>query len=558
MLAIHDLSSIALLPSGILFLALLYTVSVIIPIQLHQRKIRLEHNCQPLRKYRTRDPILGIDWIWGNISALRSKTYLKTIRNRFHATGSTTFRVRVLHQKAIFTIEPENIKTLLSLRFRNFSLAYRSSIMSALLGKGIFTTDGAEWMHSRNMLRPVFAKEQFDDLGILESHIQDLFDLVPGDRSTIDLQPLFFRFTLDSATDFLFGHSVRTLRRGRNENQRFGTAFNDSLKELAVRFRWGPFRMFRIQNRKASESLRICQEYVDKVVEEAFRLRANMNGNINKYPHEKSVGARASFLQELMKEQDDRTRIRDELLNVLLAGRDTTASLLSHVFLEISRNPSVWRALQEEVAFLQGKVPSYDKLRGLTYVKYCIHESESYLGNLFLYILHLSVSYSSYIALRLHPPVPINTRLCISDTVLPVGGGRSGEDPVFVPKNTLMIYSVHAMHRRQDLFGPDAEIFRPERWQQQRYSWVSPTPITVRTAASRAPVADMSQEYLPFNGGPRICLGQQYAMTEVSYVLVRMVQQFAHIESRDQQPWTESLSLTVCSEHGVKVGLTSR
>jgi len=64
-----------------------------------------------------------------------------------------------------------------------------------------------------------------------------------------------------------------------------------------------------------------------------------------------------------------------------------------------------------------------------------------------------------------------------------------------------------------------------------------------------------SQEYLPFNGGPRICLGQQYALTEALYILTRMVQEFAVVEPRNSQPWTESVTITVSSANGVKVAL---
>jgi cytochrome P450 len=107
--------------------------------------------------------------------------------------------------------------------------------------------------------------------------------------------------------------------------------------------------------------------------------------------------------------------------------------------------------------------------------------------------------------------------------------------PVFVPEGTLVCYNVYAMHRRADFYGPDAEEFHPERWEDGKLlpRW----------------------EYLPFNGGPRICIGQRYALTEVSYVLVRLVQNFSRLESRDPGPWEESLTLTVCSKNGAKVGL---
>lgn len=118
--------------------------------------------------------------------------------------------------------------------------------------------------------------------------------------------------------------------------------------------------------------------------------------------------------------------------------------------------------------------------------------------------------------------------------MLPRGGGPDGQAPLFVAKGTAVTYTPYAMHRRKDIYGPDAEEYKPERWETLRPGW----------------------EYLPFNGGPRICLGQQYALTEASYVTVRMVQEFQTMESRDPEGWKENLTLTLCSLNGVKVSLT--
>ena len=80
------------------------------------------------------------------------------------------------------------------------------------------------------------------------------------------------------------------------------------------------------------------------------------------------------------------------------------------------------------------------------------------------------------------------------DTYLPRGGGPDGQSPLFVKKGTPVLYSVFAMHRRKDLYGDDADDYRPERWDGLRPGW----------------------GFLPFNGGPRICLGREYTLDPLS------------------------------------------
>lgn len=142
-------------------------------------------------------------------------------------------------------------------------------------------------------------------------------------------------------------------------------------------------------------------------------------------------------------------------------------------------------------------------------------------------------------ALRLYPVVPSNARFAVRDTLIPRGGGPDQLSAVFIPKGGIVAYSVYSMHRRRDIYGPDAELFRPERWgpeENLRPGWA----------------------YLPFNGGPRICVGQQFALTEASYTIVRLLQEFSGIEDRDGEEWMEQLSLTCCSAMGVRVALAPR
>lgn len=133
----------------------------------------------------------------------------------------------------------------------------------------------------------------------------------------------------------------------------------------------------------------------------------------------------------------------------------------------------------------------------------------------------------------------MNARFAVRDTVLPRGGGPSGLAPLFIPRNGVVAFHPYNLHRRTDIYGPDALEFRPSRWSPEenlRPGW----------------------GYLPFNGGPRICVGQQFALTEASYTIVRLMQEFESIEDRDGTAWVEKLSLTVASDKGVVVGMVPR
>jgi cytochrome P450 len=122
----------------------------------------------------------------------------------------------------------------------------------------------------------------------------------------------------------------------------------------------------------------------------------------------------------------------------------------------------------------------------------------------------------NHIALRLYPSVPVNTRTALRTTVLPTGGGPDRKSPVLIPKGTPVAYSVYTLHRRPDLYGMDAELFRPERWDE--YMPLNHTSV------------DAKWGYLPFNGGPRICLGSKFTWTRSSWeyysILTRRLSQW--------------------------------
>lgn len=95
-------------------------------------------------------------------------------------------------------------------------------------------------------------------------------------------------------------------------------------------------------------------------------------------------------------------------------------------------------------------------------------------------------------ALRLYPSVPVNFRIATRTTHLPRGGGPIGQDPVLIPQGVGVGFVPYYLHRRRDLYGADAHDFRPERWEGPE-------------------LANIGWGYVPFHGGPRLCLGSEFA-----------------------------------------------
>jgi cytochrome P450 len=337
-----------------------------------------ENGCKPCTSVFNKDPVFGIDVIKVMTTNSKKHILLDENKKRFERMGNT-FWTRGVTLPIIATCEPENVKTILSLKFKDYSFGNRQSGFAPLLGHGIFNADGERWANSRHLLRPNFARDQVADIDAFERHFKIMLKHLPRDGKTVDLQELFFRFTIDSATEFLFNHSTNSLRMvgqedEKNEDVIFGNAFNFAQADIATRLRLGIFDRFR-KNEKGEEAIKICHRYIERFVDDALEFRKKLD-------EEKGAGDQKDekyyFIQEVAKQTTDRKRIRDELINILLAGRDTTASLLSNMFFQLAKKPEIYAKLREEVASLEGRTPTYEELRGLKYLKWCLNECKSH------------------------------------------------------------------------------------------------------------------------------------------------------------------------------------
>lgn len=278
-----------------------------------------------------------------------------------------------------------------------------------------------------------------------------------------------------------------------------------------------------IPRKSFNQSVQSIDSFIQPYIESALELkRADRT--------EKSQ-PEYTFLHALANFTDDPRLIRDQLVSILIAGRDTTASALSWTFLELARHPHVVERLRREILDMVGlDCPSYTELKDMKYL-----QVSRTIWNPLPYLTQAQNVIRE--TLRLYPIIPFNVRVAVRDTSLPRGGGPDGLSPIGIPKDTTVYYSPLYLQRQEHFYPPAADhlSFRPERWE----SW-QPAPWT----------------YLPFNGGPRICIGQQFALTEIAYTIVRLLQRYERVESRmPSTPPVLVANVSVRPQSAVKVKL---
>jgi len=198
------------------------------------------------------------------------------------------------------------------------------------------------------------------------------------------------------------------------------------------------------------------------------------------------------------------------LLNLLLAARDTTSAVLSFMMYLLAMHPDVTRKLRKEVLEQVGVdvPPTAENIRELKYLRAVLNET-----------------------MRVFTPLPSNIRDTRSEGIVfpnadPTFSSTASLPPLYMPPETPILIFPFLTQRNPALWGEDSEVFDPERWID---------PVRLKK------FAENPSKFIPFSLGPRICLGQNYALNEMSYFMVRLLQRFERFRlAEDRQltpPW---------------------
>ena len=382
----------------------------------------------------------------------------------------------------------------------------------AFLGGGIFNSDGEQWQVQRKIASQIFHVRNFRDyfMRVFREEcaiMTSIFRKHAQQGTVIDMYDLFHRFTMESFCRIGFGVRLDLLKKlldGDETPVPFAVSFDRANCISEHRFT-NPLWYITEHFDGTRKQLLADIETIDKFVFDIIRERREiMKQNVD----ESDVPDLLSRFMSVKADDSGRMftdrELRDIIINLMLAGRDTTAQSLSWTFYEIFRNPglNIAQQIRDEI---RKEIPHFDPVD--------VADGDGGDAGIPTYEDILNLKYTKAVfqeTLRLHPNVPLQPKVAVQDVTFPpipmvnadsIDGKDQGEYVLKVPKGMHIVYSSYVLGRRPDIWGPDYLQFKPSRFLQE------PSP------------AQNQFKFAVFNAGPRLCLGMNMAYLEAVCVL---------------------------------------
>jgi hypothetical protein len=323
--------------------------------------------CGTAAVYPHKDPILGLDVFLQAKRAFKNHKLLDLYSSQAALCGKTYY-ILALGRWLLATNEVENVKTMLSTKMADWPIAGPRllSVLPVLGPNSIFTSNGEAWHTARAMIRPSFVRDQVADFRCFDRHIKNMLAAIPADGATFDMQSLLLDMTMDSTTDFLLGYSTDLLTKASPEAQQFVRDFEYASRECSKKSRLGII-LYRLPHPKLKRAVRGLREYVRVYLQRAIAAKGEGKSRDRNYV----------FLDELLKANPPEDYTIDQILSILIAGRDATATAMSSVFYFLSRAPAAVEKLRQEINDPNTDDPTWEQLKQMKYLHNIIKECKS-------------------------------------------------------------------------------------------------------------------------------------------------------------------------------------
>jgi cytochrome P450 len=364
---------------------------------------------------------------------------------------------------------PDGVRHVLQENVKNYTKDHISyAMMRRMIGNGLVTSQGSFWLRQRRLAQPAFHRQRIAAMGQLmttaTNEMLDSWEAKTLSGGYFEVGEEMMQLTLRIVGEALFGTNIKA------EAAIVHRAFNELSAQFINRFR--TFNILPpVLPTSADRRYRQAISELDAVVYRIIGERRRRN---------EDTGDLLSMLmlardEETGESMDDK-QLRDEVITMVIAGHETTATTLTWAWAMLDRHPRVTERLHHELdTVLNGRTPTVADLPALTYTRQLIDET-----------------------MRLYPSVYIMSRNVLADDE--IGG-------YLIKGKTTIDISPFVTHRHPE-FWPNPEQFDPERF--------APEQVAARPRFA----------YFPFSGGPRQCIGNSFAQMEATLVLATIAQRY--------------------------------
>jgi cytochrome P450 family 97 subfamily B polypeptide 3 len=413
--------------------------------------------------------------------------------------------------------DPIQTKHILRIANEKYDKGVLAEILEPIMGKGLIPADPATWAVRRKQIVPAFHKPWLEHMVGLFAYCNEplITELskaaeLGGDAAKVDMETFFCSVALD-----IIGLSVF--------NYEFGSVTNESpvikavysaLVEAEHRSQTpAPYWNLPLANqlvprlRKFNSDLKLLNNVLDQLIDRAKATRTveDIEELEKRNYNEVKDPSMLRFLVDMRGADIDNKQLRDDLMTMLIAGHETTAAVLTWALYELTKNPECKKKIQEEIDRVIGdRQPTYDDIKNLLYVRLVIAET-----------------------LRLYPEPPLLIRRCRTEDTLPAGCGTREATVIRGMDIFLALYNVHHDAR----FWPEPETFDPMRFTRPyknpdypAWEGFDPEKWIKNKLYPNEIAADFA--YLPFGGGARRCVGDEFALLEATVTLCMVLRRF--------------------------------
>ncbi|MEM8530500.1 MAG: cytochrome P450 [Chloroflexota bacterium] len=403
---------------------------------------------------------------------------------------------RVGRQQIILVTSADLVQTILVDHAADFE---KSPILryfgGPVLGNGLLTSENEFHKRQRKLIAPAFQHRRISGYADIMASYSEQLQQPWQTGETIDVAHEMMRLTLWIVGKTLFDTDVLT------EAEDVGDALTEAMLSFNAKISSPiptPLTWPTPQNRRFFNAVKRLDDIIYHIIQKR-RESTDDHGDLLSILLQSHYEDDGSFMTD--------QQVRDEVMTLFLAGHETTANAMAWSWYLLTQNPVVYTRLREEVdRVLAGRTPTTDDLPNLPYTLQVLKE-----------------------AMRLYPPAHMISRQAQRD--LTIAGYQ-------IPAGTIVAISPYAIHRRSDYF-PDPERFDPERW----------TPEHEEQLPRHA--------YMPFGGGPRVCIGNHFAMMEGQIILATLAQRTKFTLAADQRVEPETLA-TLRPRNGIKMTVERR